>query len=48
METDSPEKDPKSKLADGILDAGKRAFDPSADAASKEAAQREFQELIGG
>ncbi|KAF4817795.1 RNA polymerase II assembly factor RTP1 [Colletotrichum siamense] len=48
MESDTPEKDPKSKLADGILDTGKRAFDPSADAASKEAAQREFQELIDG
>ncbi|KAL0941160.1 protein required for cell [Colletotrichum truncatum] len=48
METDTPGKDPRSKLADSILDAGKRAFDPSADPASKEAAQREFQQLIDG
>ncbi|KAF6809620.1 protein required for cell [Colletotrichum sojae] len=46
METDAPGTDRRKKLADSILDAGKRAFDPSSDASAKEAAQREFQQLI--
>ncbi|KAF9877591.1 hypothetical protein CkaCkLH20_04726 [Colletotrichum karsti] len=48
METDTPGEDPRKKLADSILETGKRAFDPSADTVSKEAAQREFQQLIDG
>ncbi|TQN73280.1 RNA polymerase II assembly factor RTP1, partial [Colletotrichum shisoi] len=46
METDTPERDRQSKLAGDVLDAGKRAFDPAIDVASREAAQREFQHLI--
>ncbi|KAF6826606.1 protein required for cell [Colletotrichum plurivorum] len=46
METDAPGTDRRKKLADSILDAGKRAFDPASDASAKEAAQREFQQLI--
>lgn len=48
MEPNTPEKDPRSKLADEILSTGKRAFDPSSDAASRTAAQEEFQKLIDG
>ncbi|KAK1999748.1 hypothetical protein LX36DRAFT_655171 [Colletotrichum falcatum] len=48
METNSPGRDRRSKLADDVLDAGKRAFDPTADAASREAARNEFQHLIDG
>ncbi|WQF81897.1 Putative RNA polymerase II assembly factor Rtp1 domain 2 [Colletotrichum destructivum] len=46
METDTPGRDRQSKLAGDVLDAGKRAFDPATDVASREAAQREFQHLI--
>ncbi|KZL82692.1 protein required for cell [Colletotrichum incanum] len=48
METDTPGTDRQSKLADEVLNAGKRAFDPSADATSREAARKEFQHLIDG
>ncbi|EXF73408.1 hypothetical protein CFIO01_12723 [Colletotrichum fioriniae PJ7] len=48
MEPNTPEKDPRSKLADEILSAGKRAFDPSSDDASRTAAQEDFQKLIDG
>lgn len=48
MESDTPGKDHRSQLAESLLDAGKRAFDPSSDAASIEAAQREFHQLIDG
>ncbi|KXH58136.1 hypothetical protein CSAL01_10617 [Colletotrichum salicis] len=48
MEPNTPEKDPRSKLADEILSVGKRAFDPSSDAASRAAAQEDFQKLIDG
>lgn len=48
METDAPQQDHRKKLADSILDVGKKAFDPLSDPASKEAAQREFQQLIDG
>ncbi|KAI3552969.1 hypothetical protein CABS03_03106 [Colletotrichum abscissum] len=48
MEPSTPEKDPRSKLVDEILSTGKRAFDPSSDAASRTAAQEEFQKLIDG
>ncbi|KAK1689703.1 hypothetical protein BDP55DRAFT_691195 [Colletotrichum godetiae] len=48
MEPNTPEKDPRSKLADEVLSVGKRAFDPSSDAASRAAAQEDFQKLIDG
>ncbi|KAK1508353.1 hypothetical protein CTAM01_02139 [Colletotrichum tamarilloi] len=48
MEPNTPEKDPRSKLVDEILSTGKRAFNPSSDAASRTAAQEEFQKLIDG